>query len=163
MNMSKKAWVLERFVKKEENVRHLTEAKEFAEKFEESGVNPGLTSSEIQKMIEEATDKWLPVFWSNNYFTFCSKVKGILRQADEKEISKLKESLGKVTYSPEVNAKFRETHNSVKATYRVVSAEDFEGNIKDELIAPKFIGTEVNQGVYSYLWNSMNPYKGRSK
>ena len=161
--MGKKAWVLERFVEKEENVHYLTEVKKLVEELEEKGINPGSNSADVQKMIDEAEAQWTPVYWSNNYFTFCSKVKGILRQADEKEISKLKESLGKVTYSPEVNAKFRETHNSVKATYRVASAEDFEGDIKNELVPPKFVGTEVNQGVYSYLWNSMNQYKGRSK
>jgi len=161
--MGKKAWILERFISKEENIQHLTEVKKLIEEMEEKGIASDITSPIIQKQIDEASDAWMPVFWNINYFTFCSKVKGILREADNKEIVKLKESLGTVTYSPEINAKFRETHNSVKATYRIASAEDYEGDVKNELLPPKFIGTEVNQGVYSYLWNSMNQYKGKTK
>lgn len=112
------------------------------------------------KFVQAANDKannlkvgdWYPCKVFNNYYKFCGEVKRYLTLEDQRAIKALKEELGKVPFTPEINTKFRETHLSVFNSYRVVEGE-VEDSVKgDDMYNYNVV--KVNDGVYKYLWNS---------
>jgi len=156
----KKIWALERHYTKEENLDLLNSLLSTIETAEIE--NKDKMMADIRKKIEEVTDTWSMVFSSNNYYTFCGKVKSFLSQKDDEAIKELKDRIGKVPFSPEINAQYRETHNVVKNTYRVVEAEVGD-DWKNDNLSKDYKVTKVNDGVYRFLWGSMSQYKGKSR
>lgn len=150
----KKIWAFERFYTKEENIELLkgllNTANALTSTPEGKAEFPNIVK-EIEDRIEKAEDSWKMVYGGTNYYTFCGKVKKFLKEKDDEAIKALKAELGSVSYSPEVNEKFKKAHNDVKNLFRVVEGEASDtwkaDNPQDE-----YTVTRVNEGVYKYLW-----------
>lgn len=145
----KKIWALEKkYTQKDiDSIRTLTQ-----EMIKDGNIPAELAEQALEKVNSHKVGEWYPFKVFNNYYKFCGEVKRYLAIEDQKAIRALKEELGKVPYTPEINAKFRETHLSVFNSYRVV-----EGEIEDSVKGIDMYNyniVKVNDGVYKYLWNS---------
>lgn len=145
----KKIWALEKkYTQKDiDSIKTLT--KEM--------IKDGNIPAELAQLANDKADNlkvgdWYPFKVFNNYYKFCGEVKRYLTLEDQKAIRALKEELGKVPFTPEINAKFRETHLSVFNSYRVVEGE-VEDSVKG-IDMDNYKIVKVNDGVYKYLWNS---------
>ena len=145
----KKIWALEKKYSQQDidSIRTLTQ-----EMINEGHIPAELAQQAMDKVNSHKVGDWYPFKVFNNYYKFCGEVKRYLALEDQKAIKALKEELGKVSFTPEINAKFRETHLSVFNTYRVV-----EGEVEDKATTMDMYNynlVKVNEGVYKYLWNS---------
>jgi len=145
----KKIWALEKkYTQKDiDSIRTLTQEM----------INEGTIPAELAQAANDKADnlkvgEWYPFKVYNNYYKFCGEVKKYLTLEDQKAVRALKEELGKVSFTPEINTKFREAHLSVFNSYRVV-----EGEVEDSVKGIDMYNynvVKVNDGVYKYLWNS---------
>ena len=145
----KKIWALEKkYTQKDiDSIRTLTQ-----EMIKDGNIPAELAQSANDKADNLKVGEWYPFKVYNNYYKFCGEVKKYLTLEDQKAVKALKEELGKVSFTPEINAKFRETHLSVFNSYRVV-----EGEVEDSVKGIDMYNynvVKVNDGVYKYLWNS---------
>ena len=145
----KKIWALEKkYTQKDiDSIRTLTQ-----EMIKDGNIPAELTQAANDKANNLKVGEWYPFKVYNNYYKFCGEVKKYLTLEDQKAVKALKEELGKVSFTPEINAKFRETHLSVFNSYRVV-----EGEVEDSVKGIDMYNynvVKVNDGVYKYLWNS---------
>ena len=143
----KKVWSLEkRYTEQDiESIRTLTQ-----EMISEGHIPAELAQEALDKVNSHKVGDWYPFKVFNNYYKFCGEVKRHLALEDQKAIKALKDELGKVPFTSEINAKFRETHLSVFNSYRVVEGE--VDNLSVNIYDYKVI--KVNDGVYKYLWGS---------
>lgn len=149
----KKIWALERHYTKEENVEVLTDLlNSIPESSLEEADKERLIKS-VEEKIKNADESWTVFIANKNYYTFCGKVKEFLRAKDAEAIKELKDELGKVPFTPEINEKFRKVHCDVRDTYRVVEAE-VSDNWTSDRPWENYNLVKVNEGVYKYLWNS---------
>lgn len=148
----KKIWNLEKFYSAEWFKEHeatfsetinILEAKE--DKTEEEIDLLAGFKARLQKRLAEG--EWMCELSHKNYFTFSSRAKAILHDADIDAIEQLKKQLGRVDYSDEVKAMFKAAHQSVRDAYRVTYTEYDETTGKEE-------ATKLNPGVYSYLYSN---------
>ena len=145
----KKIWALEKkYTQKDiDGIRTLTK-----EMIKDGNIPAELAQFTNDKVDNLKVGDWYPFKVYNNYYKFCGEVKRYLTLEDQKAVRALKEELGKVPFTPEINAKFRETHLSVFNSYRVV-----EGEVEDSIKGIDMYNyniVKVNDGVYKYLWNS---------
>lgn len=147
----KKIWALERKYTKEENIDLYNGLLESIEASDISDEMKAKIKDEVLGKINTAEDTWNIVYGNKNYYTFCGWVRNFLSNKDAEAIRALKAELGKVVYSPEINQKFRDTHNQVKSTYKVVECEAADNWSNDRPWLECNI-TKENEGVYKYLW-----------
>ena len=145
----KKIWALEKkYTQKDiDSIRTLTQ-----EMIKDGNIPAELTQAANDKANNLKVGEWYPFKVYNNYYKFCGEVKRYLALEDQKAVRALKEELGKVSFTPEINTKFREAHLSVFNSYRVV-----EGEVEDSVKGIDMYNynvVKVNDGVYKYLWNS---------
>ena len=149
----KKVWALEKHYTKEENISLL---KDLLDSISASALDESdrekLTKS-VQERIDTADETWNVFIANKNYYTFCGKAKEFLREKDAAAIKSLKDELGKVPFSSEINDKFRKAHCEVRDSYRVVEAE-VSDNWTTDRPWENYNVVKVNDGVYKYLWNS---------
>ena len=145
----KKIWALEKkYTQKDiDSIRTLTQ-----EMIKDGNIPAELAQAANDKADNLKVGEWYPFKVYNNYYKFCGEVKRYLALEDQKAVKALKEELGKVSFTPEINTKFKETHLSVFNSYRVV-----EGEVEDSVKGIDMYNynvVKVNDGVYKYLWNS---------
>lgn len=143
----KKIWSLEkRYTEQDiESMRTLMQTM-----IEDGDIPADKAQEAMDKINSHKVGDWYPFKVFNNYYKFCGEVKRYLALADQKAIKALKDELGKVPFTSEINAKFRETHLSVFNSYRVVEGE--VDNLAVSIYDYKVV--KVNDGVYKYLWSS---------
>ena len=143
----KKVWALEKKTTQKDidSIRTLTQTL-----IDDGNIPEDVAQRVIDSLNARKVGDWVPDYVSNNYHKFCSEVKYKLNLEDSKAIRELKKELGKVSFSSDINAKFRETHLSVFNSYRVV-----EGEIEDlEVNYYNYKFVKENEGVYKYLWST---------
>lgn len=104
----KKIWVLER--------KFTEEDKELLEELKKE-------HPEVNRDYKD----YYEVLRSNNYYSFCNKVKKEFKRADSFAISELKKKLNpnneKIAYCVDTNNKYIEIHNKVKDSYKITLYE----------------------------------------
>lgn len=145
----KKIWSLEKqYTQKDiDSIRTLTETM-----IKDGDIPADKAQEALDNVNRHKVGDWYPFKVFNNYYKFCGEVKRYLALEDQKAIKALKEELGNVPFTSDINAKFRETHLSVFNSYRVV-----EGEVEDltaGIDMYHYNTVKVNDGVYKYLWGS---------
>ena len=143
----KKVWSLEKRTTQQDidSIKTLTETM-----IKDGDIPAELSQKALDKVNAIKVGDWHPFFVINNYYKFCVEAKRRLSAADQKAIKVLKEEIGKVPFSEDINTKFKNTHLDVFNMFRVVEGE-IEDNGQDLY---KYNTVKVNDGVYKYLWCS---------
>lgn len=143
----KKVWSLEKRTTQQDidSIKTLTETM-----IKDGDISTELAQNALDKVNNIKVGEWSPFFVINNYYKFCGEAKKKLSYADQRAIKALKEEIGKVPFSEDINTKFKNTHLDVFNTFRVVEGE-IEDNSTDLY---KYNIVKVNDGVYKYLWCS---------
>lgn len=158
----KKLWILETKVTKNTLKETLNISKQLSEDLKKKKISlePDYFYNLWSEKLKNSEEIWIPIISYANYFRFTASCKTYLKDLDNKTCLSLKESLGEIEWSSGTRQLFKNAHDSVRLSHRVVTSE-----IEDEE-ENYFIYKEptINTGVYSYIWNSKNgEFKGSKR
>lgn len=147
----KKVWILEKQYTEEDIVKDREMLQSI---MEDDSINK---EDDFNKKVDLHLNRvkvgdWAAHIVSNNYYKFCGAAIRCLGQVDSDAIKAFKESLGssKEFYSEDIKSKFRDIHETVQSSYRVI-----EGQVpKDCKDLYRYVDypVKVNEGVYKYVW-----------
>ena len=109
--------------------------------------------------FDSDSKKWVAVDGNSNYYKFCPLVKKKLNEADSRASEAIKRDYTDSVWTEEIRNVFKESHNKIKNSFRIVQSQmpdeskDWRDYSEEKCI--------VNEGVYSFLWNTKNQYKDK--